>query len=283
MKNQREAFSKYIYDTNREGSSKASSYIKALDWLSKMILVEPFGFDDCKNIWSVGSVERLHYLYLFVLKEARKKDASKWNIDGIPKSYLQNGYCSAALKIYQEFLVEYNYENAVLDVFEQCDDNEDEIVDKLDIDFKVPDFILDDMCNLQGEEAIRSVRVRVNQNVFRKIIMKNYNHACCITGLNVPEINRASHIIPWAEDETKRLDPRNGLYLSATYDAAFDKNLISLDDEYRIIVSRKITDHYTNESVRGCFFNLQGTKISLPVAFFPDKKYLAQHREKGEF
>ena len=132
MENQREAFSKYIYETNIEGSRKASSYIKALDWLSEMISIEPLGFDDCKNIWFVDSVERLQDLYLFVLKESRKKNYSKWNIDGVPKSYLQNGYCSAALKCYQEFLVETNYENTVLDIFDKYDDSEEEIVNKLD-------------------------------------------------------------------------------------------------------------------------------------------------------
>ena len=154
---------------------------------------------------------------------------------------------------------------------------------KLDISFNIPDFIIDDMSGLQGEDAVRVVKVRVNQNIFRKMIMKNYNYSCCITGLNIPEINRASHIIPWAEDETKRLDPRNGLYLSATYDAAFDKNLISLDDDYRILVSRNISDHYMRKSVKDYFCNLQGTKIALPNAYLPNKQYLAQHREKGWF
>ena len=76
------------------------------------------------------------------------------------------------------------------------------------------------------------MKVRSNQHVFRKMILNIYNQSCCITGLNIPEVNRASHIIPWSEDQTIRLDPRNGLCLSATYDAAFDKYLISLDDDY---------------------------------------------------
>lgn len=46
------------------------------------------------------------------------------------------------------------------------------------------------------------------------------------------------------------MDPRNGLLLSATYDAAFDRNLISLDDYYRLILSKDLEDGYTSESYR---------------------------------
>ena len=48
-----------------------------------------------------------------------------------------------------------------------------------------------------------------------------------------------SHHCPraWAEGEANRLDPENALCLSATYDAAFDRHLISFDEHYRLIVS----------------------------------------------
>ncbi|OQK18313.1 hypothetical protein AU255_10985 [Methyloprofundus sedimenti] len=132
-------------------------------------------------------------------------------------------------------------------------------------------------------DVIRSVKTRSNQYVFRKIILKIYNQSCCITGLNIQTVNRASHIIPWAEDKTIRLDPRNGLCLSATYDAAFDEHLISLDDDYRVIISKGIKDYYTNESVRAYFKNKEGVKICLPVKYLPNKINLAAHRDKGEF
>ena len=136
---------------------------------------------------------------------------------------------------------------------------------------------------MQGQDVIRAVRVRSNQNVFRRMILKIYNKTCCVTGLNIPQINRASHIIPWAEDESKRLDPRNGLCLSATYDAAFDGNLISLDDDYRIILSKEIADYYTNKSVKEYFVKMDGKSITLPSSYFPHKDYLEQHRGKGSF
>jgi len=39
----------------------------------------------------------------------------------------------------------------------------------------------------------------------------------------------ASHIVPWAEDERNRLNPRNGLCLNALHDRAFDRHLMWID------------------------------------------------------
>jgi len=283
MPNYKEEFTQYIHINNVEGSGKAKSYVRALDLLSEMLEKKPFGFVDCKNIWTVDSVDRLHELYLFVLDEARKKDESAWNIQGVPKSYLQNGYCSASLKSYQEFLVEYAHEQIVLTVFDEYEGDESNIIGKLDKVIDYPEFLIEGLDEKQGKEVIRSVGVRSNQNIFRKIILKIYDQTCCITGLDIPEVNRASHIIPWSEDVSKRLDPRNGLCLSATYDAAFDRNLISLDEDFRIILSKDITEHYTSKSVKEYFINKEGIKITLPSAYIPNKDYLAAHRKKGNF
>lgn len=283
MTNNKEVFKQYIHSSNADGSGKAASYIRALDLLCEMLQVNSCGFDDCMNVWSVSSVERLQALYLNVLAEARKKDASVWNIQGIPKSYLQSGYCSAAMKCYQEFLVGYNYENAVLNAFAEYQGDEAGLVEKLEMDLDYPSYLIDEHDGKVGNEVVRLVSVRSNQNVFRKMILKIYNHTCCITGLDIPDVLRASHIIPWSADRDKRLDPRNGLCLSATYDAAFDRNLISFDDEYRMIVSSDIKDHYTSDSVKNYFLDKQGFKINLPSTYLPHKDYLENHRRNGKF
>ena len=80
-----------------------------------------------------------------------------------------------------------------------------------------------------------------------------------------PDIRRASHISEWAEGEANRLNPENGLCLSATYDAAFDRHLISFDKRYRLIVSKTIKGHYTDTAAKSCFINLEGQKMPLPA------------------
>jgi len=279
----KDKFIKYIQSTNVEGSGKASSYVRALDLLCEMLSVEPLGFDDCKNIWHVNSVERLSKLYKRVLIETSNNNTSIWVIDGLPRSYLQKGFCSAALKNFIEFIVENSYELQLFNVFEQYHADEALLPKKLDIDLDYPKLLIEGLDKIQGEDVVRSVRIRSNQNIFRKMILKIYDHSCCITGLNIPEINRASHIIPWAKDTRKRLDPRNGLCLSATYDAAFDRNLISLDDDYRMIVSKEISDFYTRGSVREYFMKKEGQQIRLPESYLPNREYLREHRKIGSF
>ena len=276
-------FTNYIHANNVTGSKKAASYIRAIDLLNKMIQSTSFEFEDCKNVWSVSSVERLNELYLFVLQESKRGDASAWNINGIPMSYLQNGYCSAALKSYQEFLIEYVYEQELLTAFNEHKGAESEVVEKLDRKIIYPKFLLDGLDKKEGKEVIRSVRVRVNQGVFRLMILKIYNESCCITGLNIPTVNRASHIIPWTEEHDIRLDPKNGLCLSATYDAAFDKHLISLDEDYRIIISKNIADYYKSDIVKQYFQRKVGDKITLPSSYLPKQEYLEKHRNNKAF
>lgn len=283
MTDYRDIFSEHILISNVSGSGKASSYIRALDLLCEMIKVKPYSFKDCENIWTISSVDRLQDLYEFVLDEARKNESSLWCIAGIPKSYLQSGYCSAAIKAYQEFLIEYSYEKKIFSVLDSNISEDSNVLDRLDLDLEYPSYLLEGLDNVQGQDVIRLTRTRSNQNVFRKMILKIYNQSCCITGLDIPEINRASHIIPWAEDEKKRLDPSNGLCLSATYDAAFDRYLISLDDDYRIIISNDLSDHYTSKIVNEYFNSKEGDKITLPKSYKPKKDYLADHRSKGNF
>jgi putative restriction endonuclease len=187
------------------------------------------------------------------------------------------------LRDYQSFLVEYQHEQALLSEFDNHKGSEDEVVEKLGCELEFPRFLIADLVDMEGKEVLRMVKTRSNQRVFQKIVMKNFGGACCITGLDVPEVNRASHIIPWSRGPKTRMDPRNGLYLSATYDAAFDRNLLSLDDDYRIILSRDLKDHYSSESVKVHFLDREGTKIQLPTAYLPKKEYLEEHRSNGNF
>ena len=91
---------------------------------------------------------------------------------------------------------------------------------------------------------------------------------------------KASHIVGWAEDKKNRLNPEIGLLLSATYDAAFDKHLISLDEDYRMIVSPVLRDHYSSESAKEFFLSKEGRAINRHIKHSPDQALLQKHREK---
>lgn len=279
----RSQYTNYIYETNLVGSGKASSYVRALEILSEMLKIKPFGFDDCTDIWNITSLQRIAELKALVTSEQVKQNESEWLVGNIPKSYLLKGYCKAALSSYSRFLVAQNQEDDLISLFEQHKGSATELAALLNTKPSNVEALLDGLKETSGEDVIRAVKTRLNQNVFRRMLIDIYGGACCITGMNIPEVNRASHIISWADDTSKRLDPSNGLYLSATYDAAFDKHLISLDDDYRIILSSEIKDYYTNESVGEYFIKKEGSKIKLPSAYLPNKRYLEKHRSLGKF
>lgn len=280
-----QAFEAHLYENNTEGSGKASSYLKSFEWLNAMLDIEPYGFADCKDVWSISDVSRLSAFRERVLEEKTKKERSPWvNVD-IPVSYLRDGYCNAALSALIDFIPQYEHTQKVMDVIKQHQGDASELAGKLNFEPALPADYVHDPRSQDGRERIAQAKVRIGQGAFRKMILSNYNDRCCITGLDIPAVNRASHIIGWADPKGRkiRMDPHNGLCLSATYDAAFDKHLISLDQDFRVILSREIKDHYTSESVQTYFTKIEGTTIELPKRFQPEQKYLEVHRKAGNF
>jgi hypothetical protein len=84
----------------------------------------------------------------------------------------------------------------------------------------------------KSTEAERLVVQRIGQDLFRRALFQKWGGRCPITGLDVPELLRASHIKPWAKCDTdgERLDPENGFLLAVQWDAAFDKGFVTFDD-----------------------------------------------------
>jgi hypothetical protein len=85
------------------------------------------------------------------------------------------------------------------------------------------------------------VTSRVGQGAYRKRIIHRWEYKCAVTNFNKLDILIASHIVPWSQSNaTERLDVHNGILLSPTYDALFDKHLITFDNKGKIILSNNI-------------------------------------------
>ncbi|MHB9101377.1 MAG: HNH endonuclease, partial [Sulfuricella sp.] len=52
------------------------------------------------------------------------------------------------------------------------------------------------------------------QRAFANAVKSNYEYRCAITGIETRDFLVASHIVPWSEDQSIRLDPSNGICLS---------------------------------------------------------------------
>ena len=130
---------------------------------------------------------------------------------------------------------------------------------------------------IKGRSRSAMVQVRVNQSFFRRAVLASYQGRCCMSGVNHPRLLVASHIVPWSQDVANRLNPRNGLCLSALHDRAFDSGLISLNNDYQVIISDKLK-HKADAFTEINLLSLQGKVITLPEKFLPDRAFLEKHR-----
>lgn len=105
-----------------------------------------------------------------------------------------------------------------------------------------------------------------------------YSNRCAITGLRLingggrPEV-QAAHIQPVASKGPDSV--RNGLALSGTVHWMFDRGLISIGDDYKILVAK---NHVPEDAVR--LLNQSG-RINLPKdqTLYPNAHYLKFHRD----
>ena len=278
----KKGYSEFINQRNVEGSNKASSYLRALELLDGIL--KEFNLFGFRDFWSIKSCDEIQKLYDYALR-FQKKEGSEFLQSDRPPSYGRNGYYSAALKSFKEFLILEHYEQNLWALVDQPNidtaelsqllyaeeiDSVEELIEEKDVDFTTR----------EGKEKLREVKTRVNQDFFRKLILSNYKTQCCVTGLNIPQVLRASHIVGWADDKKNRMNPTNGLCLSATYDAAFDRHLISFDEDYRMIFSPALKEYYSNKAFQTQFKEFEGKQLLLPKRFCPDQEFLEKHRNK---
>ena len=121
---------------------------------------------------------------------------------------------------------------------------------------------------------------RRGQSFFRAAVLAAEDCKCCITGIASESLLRASHIIPWADNESLRLDPRNGLCLNALHDAAFDRGLIGFSDKFELLVSPRLKDDMPQTIYGEMFENRQGERITFRERFRPTPDMFAYHRTK---
>ncbi|HUO43463.1 MAG TPA: HNH endonuclease [Burkholderiales bacterium] len=128
-----------------------------------------------------------------------------------------------------------------------------------------------------GETKKVIAEQRIKQTFFRRAVLSSYRGRCCMSGLSEPRLLVASHIVPWSKDKANRLNPSNGLCLSAIHDKAFDKGLITITEDFKIIVSRELK-RLADPFVKKILVALDGKPIELPDRFAPSAEFLSRHR-----
>lgn len=92
----------------------------------------------------------------------------------------------------------------------------------------------------------------------------------------------ASHIKPWSESDplTERVNAENGLLLNTLHDRAFDKGLISVSDDYEILISVELRKMCKSDisGVLAWICDPMRGRVNPPKKHRPSPEFLEYHR-----
>ena len=122
----------------------------------------------------------------------------------------------------------------------------------------------------------------VRGGLFKKLVPQVYNSTCCISGMRLSSLHGfsmidACHIVPFSHSKDDRVT--NGLALCPNLHRAFDRGLVSVDAQLKVLVSLSIAE---DESNVYALRKLEGKRLNLPFGaiHYPSGVNLAWHREK---
>ena len=117
---------------------------------------------------------------------------------------------------------------------------------------------------------------------FRQAIMRIYDYTCAVCQLRIvtmegESVTQAAHIIPFKVSGNN--DVRNGISLCQLHHWSFDRGLISVDRNYKVIVSELMSERGPTGWL---LTTLRGKSILLPEGdeLYPAQEALAWHREE---
>ncbi len=181
-----------------------------------------------------------------------------------------------------------NTSKIVIGIWESLANDYDATIKRIyDAELQGPDgkvdtktFLLDEIS--PGIDVPYESTRREGQQMFRRLVAENYERKCCITGISTPELLVASHIKPWADSSpTERTDPRNGLYLNRLHDGLFDRLLMTLDEDMRIVYSDDVRKNNSEEIFESFFGKSENHRLRSASKYEPDETLIAYHRERA--
>lgn len=164
--------------------------------------------------------------------------------------------------ILQQFLLdEYfpetknNFSNSSGEQKKLFDDIEDKILNEPSEEYRVE---IEKLMQEQNEEEIF-----LRGSLFKREIPKIYNNTCCISGMRIDATTSISmidacHIVPFSESYDDTIT--NGIALCPNLHRAFDRGLIAIDEDYKVVVSKVFKEDETSYSIK----KFEGKKIRLP-------------------
>jgi putative restriction endonuclease len=132
--------------------------------------------------------------------------------------------------------------------------------------------------DIAGLDRDAITKVRVNQSLFRSMILAGYGNACSVCALPIARLLVASHIVPWSIDRGLRMNPRNGICLCALHDRAFDCGFLTIAIDYKICIHCDACKYADNSAVVASLLSFDGRSMNLPERWHPDPQLLQRHQ-----
>jgi putative restriction endonuclease len=124
-----------------------------------------------------------------------------------------------------------------------------------------------------GNEAL--YRPRLGQSIFRVKVLDAYGRACAVTGEHSLPVLEAAHIRPYSSGGEHAI--ANGLCLRTDLHRLFDRGYVTIDEDHRFVVGRKLKEEFENGE---SYYLLHGNRVRTPSASAtqPDEELLRWHR-----
>ena len=119
-----------------------------------------------------------------------------------------------------------------------------------------------------------TVQARVVDQEFRDAALARYDEKCPVSGVDHAGLLDVAHILSWSEYPSYRADLKNVLPLSKTHHAAFDRELFTIDQEFRL----RVNPTFDTESnmLQQTIINKAGERVPVSEETL-DSEYLARH------
>ena len=125
--------------------------------------------------------------------------------------------------------------------------------------------------------ATVQAKTRIHQARFRALVLGAYGQRCAVSGMPIPDLLEAAHILPDA-DARGLPEVTNGLCLSALHHSAYDRHLLGIDADGRVHLAPAVLDTHDGPTLETALKALQGARLRLPrhPGDHPDRERLAE-------
>lgn len=259
----------YLYDVKRQISCMPNDVYEYRDKLNPDEYTSLIEYHELrKNSFGYGKADTNYTFYFLGKEQLIEQPFEKKGIQVSIRLDLED--IPLVKKYSNEFNAEQHYESECVHVgmtdtegLNYNNERNTQIIE--DIENKL------DALDIEGEDRVAYIKVRVNQGVFREKLLQRYKK-CCLCKVENKALLRASHIKPWADSDVKeKLDVNNGLLLCPNHDVLFDAGFITFDNVGKIIISDRLNQ------VDKIFMNVNiDMKIELTEG---NKVYMEYHKK----